>query len=394
MAINVKAFDELEELTELSGDEKVLVNDGGVAKRMPADMVKGVASWNDLPDKPFGEKKIVEKILVDEMTFEHETEGYSTTISLKLRDHITVGETYIITFDGVKYECVCCDPQADVAIGNLSLMFSSEEDTKEPFFMKEDMYNHSNTFVYCTELGTHTFTIGKLEETIPPVPTEMLPEPLRFGETVVSEEVLGETSFEITDNSTPSHIVNPFSLTLVEGWKYIVTWNGITYVTNCTNQGGCWIGNGSLVGMPEDNGMPFFIGNMGSDTAVYGEPGIHTISVMCEGVKVERLARKYAPAYFDIFVNNEMSEFDGDTSPVLDINYDLSSGKTITEIIEGIRNTPSRLCLSTVYGTSTSENIWYIVNWTAGYDHGNLCNFNISFVRDYGYIGCAEIAIN
>lgn len=41
MSINVKAFSDIPAVTELNGTEEILVNDGGVAKRMPADMVKG-----------------------------------------------------------------------------------------------------------------------------------------------------------------------------------------------------------------------------------------------------------------------------------------------------------------------------------------------------------------
>ena len=102
MSINVKAFSNIPAVTEMNGAEEILVNDGGVAKRMPADMVKGVTSWNDLPDRPFGEKSVVlewDGDTTDKVVVTVPVGGlykvYDTVVSL---EGLTVNE--VITSDG------------------------------------------------------------------------------------------------------------------------------------------------------------------------------------------------------------------------------------------------------------------------------------------------------
>lgn len=67
----------------------------------------GVSSWNDLPDKPFGEEGSLADLEVLLPLAEHRIEyigsGYGTFKYEQI--DLTVGETYTVLFDGVEYVC-------------------------------------------------------------------------------------------------------------------------------------------------------------------------------------------------------------------------------------------------------------------------------------------------
>lgn len=83
------------------------------------DMGSGVLSWNDLPDKPFGEEAgtATEILSYQEYTFEDASTDLGT-------EELVEGETYKVTWDGTEYTCVAVYiPEsiipAMVAIGNV-----------------------------------------------------------------------------------------------------------------------------------------------------------------------------------------------------------------------------------------------------------------------------------
>ena len=68
----------------------------------------------------------------------------------------TTGETYIVTWDGIDYECIAFDFNDVSAIGNLSVVDSINTSTGEPFLA---YIENGHLEVYTETAGTHTFSI-------------------------------------------------------------------------------------------------------------------------------------------------------------------------------------------------------------------------------------------
>lgn len=93
----------------------------------PAGAGGGVSSWNDIPDRPFGETEVV--ILEEqELAFNAEMGMCMASISVPLN----VGDTLRIKYDGSLYECEVRTVNGNIGFGNKALM-GMDNDTGEPF---------------------------------------------------------------------------------------------------------------------------------------------------------------------------------------------------------------------------------------------------------------------
>lgn len=100
----------------------------------------GVSSWNDLTDKPFGE----EKSLATLIDGSYEAKYYASNSFWEggcipsISDvHLTNGETYIVTFDGIEYVCECTILNGLPFVGNPAVM--GDTDNGIPFAIIEDV---------------------------------------------------------------------------------------------------------------------------------------------------------------------------------------------------------------------------------------------------------------
>lgn len=99
-----------------------------------------VSSWNDLMDKPFGEEK--SSVILFDGSYEAKyyasdsfwQGGYIPSIS---DVHLTNGETYIVTFDGIEYVCECTILNGFPFVGNPAVM--GDTDNGIPFAIVEDV---------------------------------------------------------------------------------------------------------------------------------------------------------------------------------------------------------------------------------------------------------------
>ncbi len=84
---------------------------------------------------------------------------------------IIEGQTYIVTWDGADYECVCSIYFSTIlALGNKSI-YGAGDDTGEPF-----LYISTGTFATHETAASHTISIKRADETVTPIDEEYLPE--------------------------------------------------------------------------------------------------------------------------------------------------------------------------------------------------------------------------
>ena len=141
----------------------------------PPNSGKGGAShWDDLEGKPFGEPCLVEKVIVEPTTINGKAGNIHEVSSLILEE----GGTYSVVWDEVKVDCTCYnDSGSRLALGNVSIS-GAGDDTGEAFcFFVENGFK----YVVAQTDGEHSFSVTQAIEAVTPIPTEMLPESLRFG---------------------------------------------------------------------------------------------------------------------------------------------------------------------------------------------------------------------
>lgn len=246
--------------------------------------------WDMMSDKPFGEKSVIETVILDETKF-NVLEGSG---NIEAVADIAIGETYSVYYNGEKYECVAFESVfgGSWALGNLHAL-GREPNTGEPFYLNQE---GENVWVYPLDDDNDwqpVVKITKLEETVTPIPKEMLPEPLQFGEertTLVEEQ-------EITINETEYgyFVSDPFAVEFTEGEEYVVSLNGVEYTCKAVNlRGTVFVGNESLMTEQNDSGEPFIVAVMENQTVLaVSEAGTYTIKI--SGTVITPINEKYLP---------------------------------------------------------------------------------------------------
>lgn len=140
------------------------------------------ADWNqndpDAPDyvknRPFWTIGTKETVLIEETTAEWTSEGEEGMLAFA-PIAINVGETYIVMFDNVRYECVAYSPSDFYLpiIGNSSIMgLGNDGSNGEPFFIATI---ENNAMVAIGEPGSHTFSVVAVTEETHTIDWKYLP---------------------------------------------------------------------------------------------------------------------------------------------------------------------------------------------------------------------------
>ena len=152
-----------------------------LAKADTALQSQTIPDWNQndetAPDyvknRPFYTGDPVETILVEESTTAFSDEGGVYGGEVTSTFSATVGNTYMVYWDGAVYESVCADYRAGLtAIGNLSIA-GAGADTGEPFFI---VPNGSSIYIYTSDTSaSHTVSISRFVPEVVKIDLKYLP---------------------------------------------------------------------------------------------------------------------------------------------------------------------------------------------------------------------------
>lgn len=265
--------------------------------------------WNDLTNKPFGEE-----------TWETLFDGTVTTEQdgnycwCEVGGPFIVGDTYIVTMNGVDYEVVAqFDEDGTPFIGNYSIWWSEHEDNGLPFAWGNGWFGTVTAGDYAVKIQRKTVSAmsGKYIEDgyyTEPDKIEIVYEGkgLAFAEstdwpfnTISGEYVYVDSAYSYSENTW----TNTDNL----GNTFLVMWDGVPY--ECTYQSNssemCCLGNFALLRSNyDDTGEPFCI----LTNAYYDSQGLyigtldgsasHSVSVeLVKAGAVHQLPDKYLPMH-------------------------------------------------------------------------------------------------
>ena len=124
-------------------------------------------------NRPFYTGNPVETVLVEESTVSFADEGGVYAGEVTSTFSATVGNTYMVYWDGAAYECTCIDFSGMTIIGNLSIA-GAGSDTGEPFVMSVD--NGQGILIETADTSaSHTFSISGLVPEVVKIDPKYLP---------------------------------------------------------------------------------------------------------------------------------------------------------------------------------------------------------------------------
>lgn len=157
------------DLTPITRMEKFLKQYGGggggsVPKPLTYDYMP-----EGYPTKSVGTVTLMEE---QELAFVLNNGAYKVLLTPGFK--VVEGQTYIVNWDGIDYECVSFIDNSSPAIGNLSIM-GMGDDTGEPFFYFCDEAELVGGFVTLDTSASHTISVKTTVEIFTPMVAEFLP---------------------------------------------------------------------------------------------------------------------------------------------------------------------------------------------------------------------------
>ena len=113
---------------------------------------------------------------------------------------IVIGQTYMVSWDGTNYECVCSALGSMLALGNLSIA-GEGEDTGEPFVYGYNTEQVTGVFGTTETSASHTISVKTTEETVIPMAEEFLPENLATKSDVAVVRTTAENAHTAAENA-------------------------------------------------------------------------------------------------------------------------------------------------------------------------------------------------
>lgn len=313
----------------------------------------GVTSWNDLPDRPFGEEWITDSLTTMVEPSETTTVVYSPLVGYLENRKLYVHETHRIDvfLNGVLYKSGTMqeiDSNWYVVADGEKISKAVKVDRVSRLFQPE---------IYIPPL-TET-TAVKVDyaylDKIVTLDTKFLPEHLQFGSGYGA--VLKECSLTYSEDDN-AYVINTSGLDLTVGKTYTVNWNGVAYECICQDgsviqAGAVVLGNGEYLGLAS-NGEPFAIMSIpgrGAVAATFDGSTEATISIY--GEIIIPIQKKYLP----------ISSWEG-----LGSEYDL--GYALPETTPAFNETEGYFTLAKPFTIYVGET--YTVNWN-GVDYTCEC---------------------
>lgn len=158
--------------------------DGNVTKappkKQPPPFSGGVTSWNDLQDRPFGESVETVEFLPETVCFFQSMPSLETNMmpggTIPSQYDLVVGQTYIVTWDGVEYECVAKEVSNSTVpvLGNENYSWSNYDGTGEPFYISASVQWGFTMYTPVSD-GEHTVAIRTMQTITKPLDAKYLP---------------------------------------------------------------------------------------------------------------------------------------------------------------------------------------------------------------------------
>lgn len=238
---------------------------------------------------------------------------------------LTLGETYIVSWDGEEYKCVAQDASAMIPgaifVGNSTALGVPSD---EPFAIGV-IPGMGVTFISATDTEAgNSHTVGIKQEVIvaKTLDLQYLPEALRFGEAPITATLI-DGSYDVVTTDESGDVLMSKDLIpvisdihLTEGNTYTVVWDGVEYECRSFNLEGLQcVGNSAAAGIGEDTGEPFLIGEDIYGAMSDGLPGFmfyalntsdpsvtemaFDVKLIYNGNVVQKLDGKYLPDLFE-----------------------------------------------------------------------------------------------
>ena len=211
------------------------------------------------------------------------------------------GGVYIVTFDGVPYECVAeKNPDGMVFVGNggiIGVYVNEDMPFLFVYYPEVDI-----NFFFAAEQGEHTFTIEGRVQDIKKIDPKYLPDGVGYSE-YVQGQVVPETTLEGFTETMQGLLYgarHEASVSIVPNGNYRVVWDGVSYDLpgQLESHGAAYIGNGNYPEGTTEGDIPFAIIDTGNGVwFVLTEPAdsSHTFSVDGPVEKVHIIDSKYLP---------------------------------------------------------------------------------------------------
>lgn len=256
-----------------------------------------------IKNRPFYSNGIVEEIIADNVSLEFESWGgegvYGAYIQYPLE--LVEGNTYIIEFDGVTYECVAQQTAYDyVAIGNAYKADAGEWHNNEPFFIYNEVYGVIDVTAYDIDVNsTHTISITERKEDITTIPMKYIKD--MYGEIDEENAILLDSEIVQIESINEEYGYGEYRLSqnieLIQGETYTVDFNGTIYKCIAMySEGAFFLGNGSIVNASEDTGEPFLliaIPELNEIIVLIPTVGTYTVSISGLKRTIKKVPDKY-----------------------------------------------------------------------------------------------------
>ena len=211
---------------------------------------------------------------------------------------IELGKTYTVTFDGTEHTCVGLrvdyNGLSAIALGNVSLVDTSYNDTGEPFVIAAIP---GVGWGVASANGDHTIHISGEVEVVEPIPYKFLTECQKKICDVREIEIVPPCSFSMNGNE---YVYIPYASPVTGGMIYPVNYNGTIYECECIDMtsfaGMLFLGNmEALDGNYTGTGVPFIIGFSPSDGIGMFFPfdGAQNVTLSVIEEHIEKIPSKY-----------------------------------------------------------------------------------------------------
>ena len=164
-------YSETENKIRFSNDTNAIEFSAGASAPVISDVVPKPLTYDYMPEG-YPKKSVQTTTLMAEQELAFSEMGgiYGAVLTDAL--NLVAGQTYIVSWDGTEYECVCRDNGA-LYIGNLSIT-GAGDDTGEPFVYNEKS-NAGGGFATLDTSASHTISVTTAMEIATPMAVEFLP---------------------------------------------------------------------------------------------------------------------------------------------------------------------------------------------------------------------------